>query len=297
MSTTPTTRPPEGHQTRLAPRGDIARYLVSRAPVPLGSFGAFINDADRDVGYQQLVTRLTADEPDPWSRAREDDVNERLRASLSTDQDRELFRQLGNHSADKAAIREAAAYLVGLEVGRQSETPIWRPLEARNLKPEAESPSTTGRSVEDVMLKVVSALWLAKLVDRERMVFRLGIQIGQRAQGGTFEPGSSTADDTAPRDVVPIGRQFTAAELMEARRPTLEDVLDEAIGALRLAEALSSLKATGDGDYTVPVEAALVLARLTGDAANHLTRLHDALLGRLITTAVDDVAAESGGAA
>ena len=68
----------------------------------------------------------------------------------------------------------------------------------------------------------------AELVDRERMVFRLGIQIGQRAQGGTFEPGSSTADDTAPRDVVPIGRQFTAAELMEARRPTLEDVLDEA---------------------------------------------------------------------
>ena len=164
MSTTPTTRPPEGHRTRLAPRGDIARYLVSRAPVPLGSFGAFINDADRDVGYQQLVTRLTADEPDPWSRAREDDVNERLRASLSTDQDRELFRQLGNHSADKAAIREAAAYLVGLEVGRQSETPIWRQPEARNLKPEAESPSTTGRSVEDVMLKVVSALWLAKFV-------------------------------------------------------------------------------------------------------------------------------------
>ncbi len=164
MSTTPTTRPPEGHRTRLAPRGDIARYLVSRAPVPLGSFGAFINDADRDVGYQQLVTRLTADEPDAWSRAREDDVNERLRASLSTDQDRELFRRLGNHSADKAAIREAAAYLVGLEVGRQSETPIWRPPEARNLKPEAESPSTTGRSVEHAMLHVVSVLHLVKAV-------------------------------------------------------------------------------------------------------------------------------------
>ena len=90
---------------------------------------------------------------------------------------------------------------------------------------------------------------------------------------------------------------FTAKELLKARRPRLEDVLDEAIGALRLAEALSALKAGGDGNYTVPVEAASVLARVTEDAADHLTRLQRALPGRLMVTAVEDFATETGGAA
>ena len=90
---------------------------------------------------------------------------------------------------------------------------------------------------------------------------------------------------------------FTAEEILEARRPTLEDALNEAIGALRLAETVAALKAGGDGDYTIPVEAASVLSRLTEDAASHLTRLYRALPGRLMVTAVEDLAAAEGGAA
>ncbi len=90
---------------------------------------------------------------------------------------------------------------------------------------------------------------------------------------------------------------FTPEELMEARRPTLEDVLDEAIGALRLAEALSSLLLYANGEYILPVDSTRVLARSTEDAADHLTRLQHALPGHLMVMAVEDFAADSGGAA
>ena len=93
MSTTPTKRPPESSRTPEDTPSVIARSIAQLACAPPESVGAFINDDDRDAAYQRLVTRLTADEPDAWSRAREDDVEERLGESLSTGEDVTLFHQ------------------------------------------------------------------------------------------------------------------------------------------------------------------------------------------------------------
>ncbi len=128
------------------------------------------------------MNRLTADDPDAWSSERESEVSERLRASLTTDEDRTLLDQLCDHYTNAGTTLEEAAFLLGREVGRRA-------------------------------------------------------QVGVKA-----EPMSTTADDEpagvlrrdANGNVVP----FTPEELMEARRPTLEDVLTEAINAVRLAQTV-----------------------------------------------------------
>ena len=84
------------------------------------------------------------------------------------------------------------------------------------------------------------------------------------------------------------------SEQAAARRPSVEDVLDEAIGALRLAEVAVRFVANDDGEYIIPVEATTVLGRVISDAADRLATLHHALPSRLMNTAVEDVAADSG---
>ena len=134
---------------------------------------------------------------------------------------------------------------------------------------------------------------------REEAAFLLGVEVGRQV-GVTSEPVSTTAADEpasvirrdADGHVVP----FTPEELLEARRPTLEDVLNEAIGALRLAQTVSQLTSYANGEYILPAETGRVLGEVTEEAADHLTRLHRALPGRLMVTAVEDVASESGGA-
>ena len=197
------------------------------------SFGALINDDDRDKRFQQLEARLRAGlPPDTWSRDRESAVFDQLRASLPTDLDRELFTQYEGHALTMRTSHEDAAYLIGVEVGR-------------------------------------------------------------RSQAVTSEPPTV---DVLPRDADGRLRPFTPEELMEVRRPTVEDILGSAIGALRLMQGLSALAAEA-GDYTIPVEAMGVLQSLLIDAADQLTRLDRALPGRVSTMTVEGFAAESGGAA
>ena len=85
MSTPTEERPPAVHPTRLIPPADLAHYFALHATVPLPTTLAdVVNDDARNTQYQELVTRLTADEPE----------------------------------TTKATIRESAAYLLGLAVGR-----------------------------------------------------------------------------------------------------------------------------------------------------------------------------------
>ncbi len=88
---------------------------------PLTDFGAVLDDDARDQQWRQLVTRLTADWPDVWSKVREDDVEDQIKAALPTDEVRRVFYQLGEHYTTKATILESAAYLVRLEVGRRAQ--------------------------------------------------------------------------------------------------------------------------------------------------------------------------------
>ena len=166
-----TERPFTDNRTRLVPPADNVRYLVLRAATPLGtfkSFGDFINDEDRDIAYQGLVKRLTGDWPDAWIQATQDEADTRLRASLSTDADRELFCRLGNHQCDEAAIRESAAYLVGQEVGRQNPAPVWR--QPGDSETPPDTANTTDQSVavghphihvDDTLISVIGRIWLA----------------------------------------------------------------------------------------------------------------------------------------
>ena len=160
MSTTPTKRPPESSRTPEDTPSVIARSIAQLACAPPESVGAFINDDDRDAAYQRLVTRLTADEPDAWSRAREDDVEERLGESLSTGEDVTLFHQYSDHCVTNGSIREEAAFLVGVEIGRLSG----RPETGTTVAPVSTESTNDHPSVDDVILKAVSALWLAKCV-------------------------------------------------------------------------------------------------------------------------------------
>ena len=117
---TPRKRPPADTRTPQ----ELARACAALATAPLTNFGAFINDDARDQQWQQLVTRLTADEPSAWSTAREEDVVVRLRSGgLPTEETRALFAEYDSHRGDEAALREAAAFLVGVEVGRQQTAP------------------------------------------------------------------------------------------------------------------------------------------------------------------------------
>ena len=117
---TPTERPPE--PTPAA----IARAIVTLSTAPTERFGAFFNTEERYSQYEQLVDCLTAERlsdavPILWSQTKRDNVDERLSASLPTDEDRGLFGQLGDHYSNAAGIREDAAYLVGVEVGRRAQ--------------------------------------------------------------------------------------------------------------------------------------------------------------------------------
>ena len=162
---TPTKRPSAENRTPQESPTAIARGIAQLATAPLASFGAMINDDDRDQQWQRLVTRLTADWPDVWSKAKEDDVEERLRANLPTDDDRKLLFQLGEHHATKAAIRENAAYLVGFEVGRCASGVTPEPV---STTVDDTAPASTqgdhSKDVSEVMIRLVSVLWLAKSV-------------------------------------------------------------------------------------------------------------------------------------
>ena len=256
-------RPPAEERTPETPAA-IARTIAALATAPVRDFVSCISDEDntREHLYQRLVARLTADWPNAWSQAKEDHVEERLAAALATDEDRELFGQFSDHYGTKLGVGESAAFLLGVEVGRQCGGPEFS---------GGSRPDPPGNTTAD-----------DDLTPEQRA-------IEERARVDAATVTSFTPADDEPVRVLPRG-PFTPEELMEARRPRVEDALTEAIGALRLAEALSSLKAAGDGDYTVPIEAASVLARLTYDAANQLTRLQDALPGHLMVTAVEDVA-------
>ena len=133
---TPTARPPE--ETPAA----IAREIATLATAPVRDFVDCISDEDnaRDHLYGQLVARLTTAEPGAWSQATEDDVDEQLRTALATDEARELFGQYVDHRGRLEAIHESAAFLLGVEVGRQAQgdtpddglTPALRATLARN---------------------------------------------------------------------------------------------------------------------------------------------------------------------
>ena len=86
MSTT-TQRPPETTRTPEDSPAAIARTIAQLATAPVHDFVSCISDEDntRDRLYQRLVARLTADKPGVWSRAKEDDVEERFREDLGTD--------------------------------------------------------------------------------------------------------------------------------------------------------------------------------------------------------------------
>ena len=91
------------------------------ATAPVRDFVDCISDEDntRDQLYQRLVARLTADERGAWSKALEDDVDERLTTALATDDAKDLFGQYVDHRGTLEAIHESAAFLLGVEVGRQ----------------------------------------------------------------------------------------------------------------------------------------------------------------------------------
>ncbi len=147
----------------------IARELAAVTCAPVESFGAFIND-DYDDGrgklFQRLMERLTADKQprNLLTTDQEIEIHTRLTEAMSTDEDRALFGQYVNHRDAAVLINEDAVFLTGVEVGRRAQG--GQP-EASNPKPEAKSPSTTTDSSEDVsevMIRLVSALWLAKSV-------------------------------------------------------------------------------------------------------------------------------------
>lgn len=115
---------PENTRTPQETPAEHARAVARLATAPLANFGEMINDDARDQHWQKLVTRVTDDWPALWSRANEDDAIDRLAiGGLPTEENRALFRKYDSHRADETAIREEAAYLVGLEVGRQQTPP------------------------------------------------------------------------------------------------------------------------------------------------------------------------------
>ena len=88
----------------------------------------------------------------------------------------------------------------------------------------------------------------------------------------------------------------TPAALDAALRPNLEDVLNEAIAALRMAEAVSSLLLHANGEYIMPANSTQVLARATEAAANTLAWTSATLPGRVLMTAIVDLGREGGAA-
>ena len=119
-TTTSTERPPARNRTPEETPAAIARTIAALATAPVRDFGAVLDDDDRDKLWQRLEARVTADSPNAWSTVKEDDVEERLAASLATDEDRTLFTEYINHCLDRRTIAESAAFLIGREVGRQA---------------------------------------------------------------------------------------------------------------------------------------------------------------------------------
>ena len=62
--------------------------------------------------------------PGAWRKEREDDVDEQLRVSLSTNEDRELFNRHLDDCSTKRSIGQEAAFLLGVEVGRLITTAV-----------------------------------------------------------------------------------------------------------------------------------------------------------------------------
>ena len=156
---TPTERPSAVNRTPQDTPTAIARTIAALACAPAETFGALINSTDegddRDKHFQRLVTCIGRDWPDSWSTEREIEVVDRLRASVSTDEDRTLVGELSDQGTTKTIIAQDAAFLVGVEVGRRAQV---GPPEARNLQPEAESPSTTGRSVDKLLTELAACM-------------------------------------------------------------------------------------------------------------------------------------------
>ena len=127
MSTHQSQRPPAAERTPETPAA-IARTIAQLAGEPLTSFVAVVNDDTRDAHYQRLQERLIADLPplqrrDLFSTDRESEVITQLRTSLQTDEYRELLGQLAEHDLRKTIVCENAAFLIGVEVGRQAQRP------------------------------------------------------------------------------------------------------------------------------------------------------------------------------
>ena len=157
-------RPPARHRTQETPAA-IAREIALSATAPVLDFKAVLANEDRDKLWQRLERRVTANYPEAWSKTKIDDVEEQLSASLPADLDRSLFVQLVNHYADRATIREEAAFLVGREIGRRVEaTPEPASITDDTVPPTAPDDNDTLEAVSEVMIRLVSALWLAKSV-------------------------------------------------------------------------------------------------------------------------------------
>ena len=204
MSTSPP-RPSTDTRTPQETPAAIASAIAQLATAPVHDFVSCISDEDntRDRLYQRLVTRLTANEPDMWSRAKEDDVDAQLRAALGTTEAKDLFSQHVNHGTTRESVRQEAAFLLGVEVGRQvggGATLATYSLPANETDPtpaaDTAPDSTRGdhEDVSEVMIRLVSALWLAKSV--------ADCQIGDVAKVNHYAWFAlSTLLETAARDL------------------------------------------------------------------------------------------------
>ena len=196
MSTPQSKRPPETDRTPQETPAAIARTIAQLATAPVRDFVACISDEDneRDQLYQRLVARLTADEPHMWSRAKEDDVDAQLRAALGTDEDRARLGCLSDHYGHETAIHEQAAFLLGVEVGRRALGVTPEPVSTTAADTAPDSPQGGDEDVSDVMIRLVSALWLAKSV--------ADCQIGDVAKVNHYAWFAlSTLLETAARDL------------------------------------------------------------------------------------------------
>ena len=89
----------------------IVRAIAALATAPADSFGALINEDDRDQQFQWLEARLGAEGwSDLWSSERESEVFDRLWASLSTDEDRALLGGYSDRRTAETCIGHEAAF-------------------------------------------------------------------------------------------------------------------------------------------------------------------------------------------
>lgn len=97
----------------------MARSLAASVLDSVSTFRGFLNNDGRDVAFQRLLARLTAEAPEVWSRARADETLARLSTRLASDEDRQLFNQYIDHCVAERSVLADAVYLVGVEIGRR----------------------------------------------------------------------------------------------------------------------------------------------------------------------------------